>query len=60
MYIKNLRQLAEEENISANIEVTEITRFPDVLTIKSNLDENQIKTGNQVINFKVYRPPLSY
>ena len=44
LYIKNLRDLAEEENISANIEVTEITRFPDVLTIKSNLDENQIKT----------------
>ena len=43
MYIDNLRKLAEEENISANIEVTEITRLPDVLTIKSNLDENQIK-----------------
>ena len=43
MYIQNLKSLAEEENISANIEVTEITRLPDVLTIKSNLDENQIK-----------------
>ena len=43
LYIENLRKLAEEENISANIEVTEITRLPDVLTIKSNLDENQIK-----------------
>ena len=43
LYIQNLRQLAEEEDISANIEVTEITRLPDVLTIKSNLDENQIK-----------------
>ncbi len=43
MYINNLKKLAEEENISANIEVTEITRLPDVLTIKSNLDENQIK-----------------
>lgn len=43
MYIQNLKALAEEENISANIEVTEITRLPDVLTIKSNLDENQIK-----------------
>ena len=43
MYIQNLRKLAEEENISANIEVTEITRLPDVLTIKSNLDEDQIK-----------------
>ena len=61
MYIQNLRQLAEEENISANIEVTEITRFPDVLTIKSNLDENQIKSEllqtaedatNQLINMR--------
>jgi len=61
MYIQNLRQLAEEEKISANIEVTEITRLPDVLTIKSNLDENQIKTElmqtvedaiNQLINMR--------
>ena len=61
MYIQNLRQLAEEENISANIEVTEITRFPDVLTIKSNLDENQMKIEllqavedaiNQLINMR--------
>ena len=61
MYIENLRKLAEEENISANIEVTEITRLPDVLTIKSNLDENQIKTEllqtveeaiNQLINMR--------
>ena len=44
MYIQNLRQLAEEENISANIEVTEITRLPDVLIMKNNIDENQIKT----------------
>ena len=43
IYIDNLKKLAEEENISANIEVTEITRFPDVLTIKSNLDEDKIK-----------------
>ena len=43
IYIDNLKKLAEEENISANIEVTEITRLPDVLTIKSNLDEDKIK-----------------
>ena len=61
MYIENLKKLAEEENISANIEVTEITRLPDVLTIKSNLDENQIKSEllqvvdeavNQLINMR--------
>ena len=61
IYIQNLKSLAEEENISANIEVTEVTKFPDVLTIKSNLDENQIKTEllqtaedsiNQLINMR--------
>ena len=61
IYIQNLKKLAQEENISSNIEVTEITRFPDVLTIKSNLDENQIKIElleatenaiNQLINMR--------
>lgn len=61
MYIENLRKLAEEENISANIEVTEITKLPDVLTIKNNLDENQIRAEllqtvenaiNQLINMR--------
>ena len=61
IYIENLKKLAEEEKISANIEVTEITRFPDVLTIKSNLDEKQIRTEllqvvddaiNQLINMR--------
>ena len=42
MYIENLRKLAEEENLSSNIDVTEITKLPDVLTIKSNLDEKKI------------------
>lgn len=43
LYVKKLRSLAEEEKISNNIEVTEITNMPDVLIIKSNIDENQIK-----------------
>lgn len=51
VYISNLRKLAEEENVSSNIEVTEITKLPDVLTIKSNLDEKQIKEEIlQVVN----------
>ena len=51
MYIENLRKLAEEENLASNIEVTEITKLPDVLTIKSNLDEKQIKEELlQVVN----------
>lgn len=43
IYIQSLRKLAEAENLSSNIEVTEITKLPDVLTIKSNLDENETK-----------------
>ncbi len=43
LYIQQLRQLANEENLRANIEVTDIARFPDVLTIKSNNDDEKIK-----------------
>lgn len=43
LYIKELRKLAEEENILANIDVTEISKFPDVLKIKCDFDENLIK-----------------
>ena len=43
MYINELKKLADEEKISANIEVTEISKFPDVLTIKSNNDDENIK-----------------
>ena len=43
LYIKELRRLAEEENLQANIEVTEIAKFPDVLKIKSNNEDEKIK-----------------
>ena len=41
--IKELKELAEKEGILSNIEVTEISKFPDVLTIKNNQDEDSIK-----------------
>ena len=51
IYIQSLRKLVEAENLSSNIEVTEITKLPDVLTIKSNLDENETKEELlQVVN----------
>ena len=51
IYIQSLRKLAEAENLSSNIEVTEITKLLDVLTIKSNLDENETKEELlQVVN----------
>lgn len=51
IYIRELKRLAIEENISSNIEVTEISKFPDVLKIKSNFDESAIKEEIlQVVN----------
>ena len=51
MYIHNLKKLAEEENLSADIQVTDITKMPDVLIIKNDLDENIIKEEiKQVLN----------
>lgn len=51
IYIRELKRLAIEENISSNIEATEISKFPDVLKIKSNFDESAIKEEIlQVVN----------
>lgn len=43
LYINELRNLAEAEGLQANIEVTEVAKFPDVLKIKSNNDDEKIK-----------------
>lgn len=43
VYINSLKELAKEENIESNIEVTEITKLPDVLIIKNDEDEEKIK-----------------
>ena len=43
LYIKELRKLAEEENLMPNIEVTEISKLPDVLSIKNEQDDETIK-----------------
>ena len=42
-YIRSLKKLADEEGLESNIEVTEITKLPDVLTIKEDLDNDEIK-----------------
>lgn len=47
IYIKELKELAQEENILSNIEVIDISKFPDVLTIKT--DENDEKIKNEII-----------
>lgn len=47
IYINQLKELATEENISSNIEVIDIARFPDILTIK--IDEEDEKIKNEII-----------
>lgn len=43
IYINELKRLAKQEEISANIEVTEISKFPDVLSIQNNQEDETIK-----------------
>lgn len=43
LYIQELKKLADEENLQANIEVIDIAKLPDVLTIKSNSEDETIK-----------------
>ena len=42
-YIKELRKLAKEENILSDIQVNDIARYPDVLTIQDSQDDEEIK-----------------
>ena len=43
IYIDELKKLANQENILANIEVTEISKFPDVLSIQNKQEDETIK-----------------
>ncbi len=43
IYVDELKKLAEQENILANIEVTDIAKFPDVLRIQNNEEDEKIK-----------------
>lgn len=42
IYIDELRKMANENNINQEIQVTEISKFPDVLTIENEEDEKLI------------------
>ena len=42
-YINELKKLAEKENILADIQVTDISKYPDVLNIQNNQDDETIK-----------------
>ena len=47
IYINQLKELAQKENILSNIEVIDIAKLPDVLTIK--MDEEDEKIKNEII-----------
>lgn len=47
VYINQLKELANEEEILDNIEVIDIAKFPDILTIK--IDENDEKIKGEII-----------
>ncbi len=42
MYIAELKELAKEQGVNSDIQVTEISKFPDVLTIENDEDEELI------------------
>ena len=43
LYIEQLKELAQEEKIGSNIEVMDIAKIPDVLTIKVDEENSKIK-----------------
>lgn len=47
IYIEQLKELAQEEKISSNMEAIDIAKFPDILTIKT--DEENEKIRDEII-----------
>ena len=43
LYIEQLKELAQEEKISSNIEVMEIAKLPDILTVRTDGEEETIQ-----------------
>ena len=43
LYIEQLKELAQEEKILDNIEVMDIAKLPDILTIKNNEEDEKIQ-----------------
>ena len=42
IYIKQLKELSKEEQLNDNINITEISKMPDVLQLKMSEDENDV------------------
>lgn len=49
IYIDELRKLAKQENLFSNIEVTEIAKLPDVLSIQNKQEDEEIKLELQEV-----------
>lgn len=49
IYIKELKELANQNSINSEIQVTEISKFPDVLTIENLEDEDTIWNELKVV-----------
>lgn len=43
IYIEQLKELAQEEKISSNMEAIDIAKFPDILTIKTDEEDEKIR-----------------
>lgn len=43
VYIEELKRIAKQENISSEIDINEIAKYPDVLEIQNTQDEEKIK-----------------
>lgn len=54
MYIQELKELAQQNNINSNIEVTEISKFPDVLVLENIDDEETVwKELSECLNYAI-------
>lgn len=52
IYIKELKNLAKKEKIKDNIEVIDIAKFPDILTVKLDEDDKTIKDEIEILTIK--------
>ena len=52
IYINQLRELAQEEKIWSDIQVTDIAKFPDVLIVENNQDDEMIEQELQEVTMQ--------
>ena len=52
IYINQLRELAQEEKIWSDIQVTDIAKFPDVLIVENNQDDEMLEQELQEVTMR--------